>query len=155
MEQNYDKGQRFVVFVRSEFEKDGRFTIVGNSGIDSGLRSTNEPDLQIQLNGKCVVFSLECVYRGTMYKNKLDWATFKEFDRYRETRANLHNGYYYIVVGVGDDPDCPKRIFFGPFSEFKHPSLFKSIYGPLERNITAIPDIVHSDIMQDIRTVGN
>jgi len=148
--ENYDKGRRFADLVASEFRKDKKFTVIDASGTYLGPRRTSEPDLQIQLNGTDIVFAVECVYREKIHGDTLAWASYETFDRYNVTWANMPNPHYFIVVGVGGEPENPERLFFGHFREFKYPSLYESIYKYLERSIKHIPTMALSAI-RDIK----
>ena len=78
-------------------------------------------------------FCIECKYRSKLYKGKLNWSTHSQLNRYHKY-AKENSMPFYVVIGLGGNPQYPERMFCIPLEEAKYPELYPSVFEKYERD---------------------
>jgi hypothetical protein len=96
------------------------------------VESDAGPDLTMRYMPKDEIFCVECKFRSTLYEGKLQWSNSQQLGRYQDFAEE--NGLpFFVVIGLGEDPSDPKRMFCIPLEEARYPALFPSVFERFER----------------------
>ncbi len=120
-------GQCFQNHVESLF-LDHYFNIAHRS-------QTSDPDLTIEYIPSQEWFCVECKFKSNFTQNnKIHWATRDKIYQYQYF-SKQNNIPTFIVIGVGNLPCNPKKMFCIPLQEAsKYTSLFMSLLQHYERD---------------------
>lgn len=134
-----EKGDDFEKYIVDLFDERYFSVVEWTSDIsrkhDRFVESDTNPDLVMRYNYKDrnESFCIECKFRSNLYQNKLHWSTPDQLKRYRNY-AKEKNLPFFIVIGLGRNPQHPNRMFCIPLEEAKYPALYPSVFEKFERN---------------------
>lgn len=100
---------------------------------DRFVESDAGPDIVMRYMPKNEVFCVECKFRSDLYEGKLQWSNPQQLRRYQDFAAE-NRLPFFVVVGLGGDPDSPERMFCIPLEEARYPGLYPSVFERFERN---------------------
>lgn len=125
---NTDKtviGRCFEDFVKSLFNPVD-FSIVHRS-------DNSNPDFDIEYIRSGEIFSVECKYNSQIpQSNKIHWANREHMSHYQDF-ASWYSRPTFIVIGTGNKPCTPERIFCIPLENIEYCSLHVSFLKDYER----------------------
>lgn len=134
------KGDEFEQNVVNLFDTKNYFSVVEwTSDISRKhncfVESDCNPDLvmRYKYKSKNEKFCIECKFRSKLYKGKLSWSTHSQLNRYRKY-GKENDMPFYVVIGLGGNPECPERMFCVPLEEAKYPELYPSVFEKYERD---------------------
>ena len=134
------KGDEFEQNVVNLFDTKNYFSVVEwTSDISRKhncfVESDCNPDLvmRYKYKSKNEKFCIECKFRSKLYKGKLSWSTNSQLNRYRKYEKE-NDMPFYVVIGLGGNPECPERMFCIPLEEAKYPELYPSVFEKYERD---------------------
>jgi len=139
-DESITKGDDFERNIVHLFDTENYFTVVEwTSDIsrkhDCFVESDCNPDLvmRYKYKSKNEKFCIECKFRSKLYKGKLNWSTHAQLNRYRKYEKE-HDMPFYVVIGLGGNPQHPDRMFCISLEKAKYPELYPSIFEKYERN---------------------
>ncbi|WP_255335713.1 hypothetical protein [Methanosarcina sp. KYL-1] len=91
------------------------------------------PDLVLRYRPTNEVFCIECKFRSSLYKDKLQWSEPAQIERYR-TFARDNEAPFFVLIGLGGKARKPKRMFCIPLEEAWYPALYPSVFERFERD---------------------
>lgn len=130
-EDNFAKGEEFEKFVvkkfspryfrlqewRSDKYVDGRYA-----------ESNHYPDLEVTFEMKSREvkerFAIECKWRKSFFKNRIEWAKGYQLSNYQHYAKDL-NIPVWVVIGVGGVPSAPEEVYVMPLTTLTSPTVSK------------------------------
>lgn len=124
--ENIEKGNKFERYVVDKFD-DKLFSIVEwttdmcrkhNRYVESDCN----PDLVIRDRQTNETFCVECKYRSRLVNGFFNWSYPDQIDRY-SSYSRDRKIPFYVVLGLGGNPDSPIELFCVPLQEAKNPQI--------------------------------
>lgn len=121
---NKKKGDDFEKFVVQKFDKK-YFRIkewAGDKYVNGVYADTTpQPDIQLEFRFKQKItkFSVECKWRQNLYKNGVEFAKKKQFDRYKNFEKK-QNFPVFIAIGIGGEAILPEQLYIVPLQEINN-----------------------------------
>lgn len=118
------KGEQFVNYIVNKFD----FSRKSISLVSRNEGAGDTPDLVINLKvkGKDYRFAVECVWRNSMPKDELTWASEEKMDKI-EKYIRSHKTKTFIVIGIGGTHSAPQKLYIVPFDERPYRNLYTSV----------------------------
>ncbi|MFA0821950.1 MAG: hypothetical protein ACC612_03550 [Methanomethylovorans sp.] len=136
---NVEKGDEFEKYVVDLFDENYFSVEQWTTDIarkhDRFVESDCNPDLVMRYTykGRDERFCVECKFRSDLYQDKLNWTNPEQLERYREYERE--SGLpFFVVIGLGGEPDYPERMFCIPLEEANYPALYPSVFERFERD---------------------
>ncbi|AKB80928.1 hypothetical protein MSBR3_0350 [Methanosarcina barkeri 3] len=139
--ENVEKGNKFERYVVDKFD-DKLFSIVEwttdmcrkhNRYVESDCN----PDLVIRDRTTNETFCVECKYRSRLVNGFFNWSYPDQIDRYF-SYSHDRKIPFYVVLGLGGNPDSPIEVFCVPLEEAKnsqiHIDMLRKYYHDLEKD---------------------
>lgn len=124
--ENVEKGNKFERYVVDKFD-DKLFSIVEwttdmcrkhNRYVESDCN----PDLVVRDRTTNEIFCVECKYRSRLVNGFFNWSYPDQIDRYFSYSRDRKIPFY-VVLGLGGNPDSPIELFCVPLQEAKYPQI--------------------------------
>ncbi len=124
--ENVEKGNKFERYVVDKFD-DKLFSIVEwttdmcrkhNRYVESDCN----PDLVIRDRTTNEIFCVECKYRSRLVNGFFNWSYPDQIARYFSYSRDRKIPFY-VVLGLGGNPDSPIELFCVPLQEAKNPQI--------------------------------
>ena len=136
---DFKKGDIFEKHIKNKFSKK-YFSLEYQTpsfedNRDWFINSSKRPDLTFVYKPKNMKFSVECKYRGNLYKGKYNWAKKKQMDRYKQFMKKEGHPVF-VVMGLGGKPDNPDKMYCVPLDEIKYVGLYPSVLEPYEKDMS-------------------
>jgi len=132
---NIKKGQEFEQYIEDLFH-DYEFALLHRTErYKKNQRvpeSVQKPDFAFRDRKTTHEFWVECKFRSSLYKNKLQWTNPHQLRQYQMFQQQK-NQPVFIVVGLGGFAWEPEEMFAIPLTEAKYPELYESVFGRFER----------------------
>ena len=118
---NKKNGDDFEKFIVQKFDKK-YYTIkewAGDKYINGTYaKTTLQPDilLEFKLRQESSQLSVECKWRKNLYKNGVEFAIQKQFERYKNFQSEMKIPVF-IAIGIGGKGLSPERLFIVPLAE--------------------------------------
>jgi len=126
--ETFRKGEEFESYVRGHLLPKDKYLLLQRthgyaSNKDDFIESSKEPDFKFQSITSGRTFYVEAKYRSGYYRGTVRWCKSYQLRRYRETDRSTP---VYIVIGMGEEPGAPSRVFFVPVKNIRYARLFPS-----------------------------
>ncbi|VVB95100.1 Uncharacterised protein [uncultured archaeon] len=92
----------------------------------------SDPDITIEYIPTQESFCIECKFKSQLYNNTLSWAKSDLIQNYK-TFEYENDIPTFIVIGLGNKPCKPGRIFCIPLKDIKYTKLYLSFLEHYER----------------------
>jgi hypothetical protein len=139
---HFEKGWHFEQYVIQLFNKDNFHVHEWRKSeklVDKVLlQDCANPDLEFIFSRKQKYhFAVECKWRKEFVKGKINWATYKQIDTYRNFE-NRNRIPVFIVIGIGGEPSSPERLFVTPLCNIElHSEVYETELIPYKRKPTS------------------
>ena len=143
------KGDDFEKFIVQKFDKK-YFRIkewAGDKYVNGIYADTTpQPDILLEFNlkQKTTKFSVECKWRQKLYKNGIEFAKKKQFERYKDFEKK-QNHPVFIAIGIGGKAILPAQLYVVPLQEIDNNFIHIKELKKYEKK-------VNSDFFFDIET---
>ena len=143
------KGDDFEKFIVQKFDKK-YFRIkewAGDKYVNGIYADTTpQPDilLEFRLKQKTTKFSVECKWRQKLYKNGIEFAKRKQFERYKDFEKK-QNYPVFIAIGIGGKAISPEQLYVVPLQKIDNNFIHIKELKKYEKK-------VNSDFFFDIKT---
>jgi len=139
--ENFQKGGLFEEYIKNLFNEDSfkikkryKSRLIPPDTFISGL---GNPDFELVFVEKNQhPFAVECKWRKSFYRGKIDWAKPNQIQRYIDFERKRAMPVF-IAIGIGGDPDKPEKLFVTPLCNISNKiEIFESDLIPYKRKPT-------------------
>jgi len=128
--ESFDKGDDFEKYVNNKMFPVSDWKLIKKTqGYSSNKErfedKSKEPDFQFQHIKSKKFVNVECKFRSSPFKGKIEWCKYYQLKRYKEIDNKYHN--VYIVLGMGGFAKNPNKIYMFPVSEVKYSALYSNV----------------------------
>lgn len=134
-----EKGNEFENYICSLFDKKyfgvKEWTSDHSRKRDIFVEADCNPDIVMRYRYKDrnELFAIECKFRKSLFKGKLEWSKYPQLNRYRNYQEE-NNIPVFVLIGLGGNPNSPERLFCIPLNEIEYPALYPAIFEKYERD---------------------
>ncbi len=126
--ESFVKGDEFEEYVRSYLFPKDEYNILHRThdyetNKDDFVEDSKEPDFKFKSIKSGKEFFIEAKYRSNYSDGTVEWCKLYQLKRYRDIDKEIP---IYIVIGLGQDPRDPEKIFLIPMKEIRYQKLFRS-----------------------------
>jgi hypothetical protein len=141
--ESFVKGDEFEDYVRRFLFPADEYTLLQRThdyqvNKKDFVESSKEPDFKFRSIKTGREFYIEAKYRSDYFDGGVEWCKPFQLRRYQDIDRDTP---VYIVIGIGQAPGDPEKIFLLPLKEIKNPGLFRSFLKCFE-----IPPYTHAKL---------
>ena len=131
---SYVKGDEFERFIRRHLFLNDDYDLLHRthdytSNKNDYIESSKEPDFKFRSREFGKEFFVEAKYRSGFYKGAVKWCKPHQLKRYQAINKKTP---VCIVLGVGQQPGSPERVYLVPLKRIRYTRLFRSFLSEYE-----------------------
>ena len=135
--ETFVKGDNFEAYIRAHLFIKDRYDLIQRTHdytTNKGdfVENTKEPDFKFRCLKTGKEFFVEAKYRSNYRDNAIEWCKPFQLKRYREIDKKTP---VFVTIGVGNESNSPRQIFFIPIKEIKYTKLFRSFLRDYEVSV--------------------
>jgi len=126
--EGFVKGEEFERFIRRHLFPNDNYDLLHRthdytSNKNDYIESSKGPDFKLRSREFGKEFFVEAKYRSGFYKGAVEWCTIHQLRRYQAINKKTP---VYVVIGVGQQPGSPERVYLVPLKRIRYTRLFHS-----------------------------
>ncbi len=126
--ETFVKGDNFEAYIRDYLFVKDRYNMIQRThdyttNKSDFVENTKEPDFKFRCVKTGKEFFVEAKFRSNYYDNSIEWCKPFQLKRYKEIDKKSP---VFITIGVGNESNSPRQVFFIPVKDIKYTKLFQS-----------------------------